>query len=104
MGEMTARAGWAGSWTNATYVGPRTTVEKINQNVGTHLEGSCITGFPREGSDSDRPSHIYTLFFNEGIPIQAVVWTDPSPDLRISRPAVTPDTELRFTEGKMQAR
>ncbi|MFF0544333.1 hypothetical protein ACWEVD_21285 [Nocardia thailandica] len=102
MAEMTARAGWTGSWTHATYVGPRTTVEKLNQNLGTHLEESCITGFPSSSSDSDRAGYSYTLFFDAGVPIQAVLWTAAMPALVIGRPYVAPDTELQFTAGRME--
>ena len=103
MGEMTTRAGWTGTWTHATYVGPMTTVEKINKNVGTHLEASCIKGFPPEFGDSDRPSYCFTLFFDAGVPVQAVVWTAANPDLTISRPSITPDTELHYAHGEMWA-
>ncbi|MGW5312680.1 hypothetical protein ACWEQ0_22685 [Nocardia thailandica] len=103
MGEMTTRAGWTGTWTQATSVGPLTTVADINKDVGTHLESSCIKGFPPKYNDSDRPSYRYTLFFDAGVPVQAVIWTAANPDLTISRPSITPDTELHYAHGEMWA-
>lgn len=108
MGEMTTRAGWLADWDRAVFVNYSTTIESLNEQAGTHLGANCLLGIPRrvQSNDSAPTSRKYTLFVENGEPVQAVEWMDYDPDLRMGVPFLTPDSELKYlaTAGVMSGK
>ncbi|MFF2088212.1 hypothetical protein ACFVVM_30900 [Nocardia sp. NPDC058176] len=99
MGEMTVRAGWSSGWDRAVWVGPGSTADSVNADAGTDIGSNCLQGLPQGGSDSNGPAYpTYTLFVSQGVPVQAVMWREPNPDLRIGRAYLVPDSELKYVE------
>lgn len=100
MGEMTLRAGWLDGWDRAVWVGPGSTADSVNADAGTEIGANCLRGLPHGSSGSDGATYpTYTVFVSRGVPVQAVMWRDPNPDLRIGRAFLAPDSVLKYEEA-----
>ncbi|UGT57561.1 hypothetical protein [Nocardia asteroides] len=102
---MTSRAGWSTEWDRAVYVGYSSTVESINEKAGTQLGENCLLGIPPKNlADDNAPTpRKYTLFVNDGEPVQAVEWVEPTPALRVGASFLTPESNLSYSPPGVMA-